>query len=95
MSSPSGEIFWLILYHFMLLILLFDMFIASFSKLLLFFSCVVVKILMCHLIIVCSCHFVDNLLPLVCVIWVAVSVLDIGHMGTAICWSSSHWDFCQ
>ncbi|KAL7213934.1 hypothetical protein ACSBR1_026373 [Camellia fascicularis] len=38
---------------------------------------------------------VDNILHLVCTIWMAVSVLDISNMDTAICGSSSHWNSCQ
>lgn len=39
--------------------------------------------------------FEDNLLPVVCIIRMAFSVIDIRYMGTAICCSSGHWSGCQ
>ncbi|GFY83925.1 hypothetical protein Acr_03g0006990 [Actinidia rufa] len=39
--------------------------------------------------------FAYIILPLVCPIWMAVSVFDIWDMVTPICWSYSHWNSCQ
>ncbi|CAL9102518.1 unnamed protein product [Musa acuminata var. zebrina] len=39
--------------------------------------------------------FVDYLLPLVCIIWVAVQIFHFSYMGVTICCSSSYWNTCQ
>lgn len=50
---------------------------------------------LCH-VVNSPFHFpVDNILPLVCTVWMAFPSLNICNMDTTICWSAAHWDFCQ